>query len=62
MESLNPAAYSKLPDDIDYGPASVLYADDDIRIFESPRDSPDKWEEAGLIVVQVRDELFSKNE
>ena len=24
------------------------------RIFESPTESPDKWEEAGLRVVQVR--------
>jgi len=36
-----------------------LYLDEDIRIFESPKDSPDKWEEAGLIVVQVRDGLFA---
>lgn len=36
----------------------VLYVDADIRIFESPRDSPDKWEEAGLIVVQVRGGCF----
>lgn len=35
-----------------------LYLDEDIRIFESPKDSPDKWEEGGLVVVQVRDELF----
>jgi hypothetical protein len=35
-----------------------LYIDGDIRIFESPTDSPDRWEEAGLVVVQVRDELF----
>merc|ERR1712070_215898 len=36
----------------------VLYADEDIRIFQSPTDSPDRWEAAGLIVVQVRDDLF----
>ena len=24
-----------------------------LRIFESPRDSPDKWEESGLVVVQL---------
>lgn len=37
----------------------VQYLDDDIRIFESPKDSPDKWEEGGLVVVQVRDALFA---
>ena len=31
----------------------VLYSDRNCRIFESPRDSPDRWEEAGLVVVQV---------
>lgn len=36
-----------------------LYLDEDIRIFQSPGDSPDKWEEAGLVVVQVRDRLFA---
>ena len=36
----------------------VLYVDEDIRIFESPKDSPDRWEEAGLVVVQIRDALF----
>jgi len=36
-----------------------LYLDEDIRIFESPKDSPDRWEEAGLVVVQVRDALFA---
>ena len=35
-----------------------LYIDESLRIFESPRDSPDRWEEAGLQVVQVRDALF----
>jgi len=35
-----------------------LYLDEDVRIFESPTTSPDRWEEAGLIVVQVRDALF----
>mmetsp|Transcript_21324 Transcript_21324/g.63156 ORF Transcript_21324/g.63156 Transcript_21324/m.63156 type:complete len:237 (+) Transcript_21324:31-741(+) len=33
----------------------VLYIDEDIRIFESPNESPDRWEAAGLQVVQVRD-------
>ena len=37
----------------------VLYLDSDIRIFESPKDSPDRWEEGGLVVVQVRDALLS---
>jgi len=36
----------------------VLYADDNIRIFESPTDSPEKWEQAGLKVVQVRESYF----
>jgi len=36
----------------------VLYCDADVRIFESPRDSPDRWEEAGLVVVQVREGCF----
>ena len=36
----------------------VLYIDKDIRIFESPKDSPDVWEKSGLVVVQVRDALF----
>ena len=40
------------------GLVRVLYLDPDIRIFESPRDSPDRWEEEGLRVVQVRDALF----
>ena len=35
-----------------------LYIDESLRIFESPRDSPDRWEEAGLQVVQVRDAVF----
>lgn len=35
-----------------------LYLDDDIRVFESPTDSPERWESAGLIVVQVREALF----
>ena len=37
----------------------VLYLDDDVRIFESPTDSPDKWEEAGLRVVQVNERNFA---
>ena len=36
-----------------------LYIDENLRIFESPKDSPDRWEEAGLVVVQVRDRLFA---
>ena len=36
----------------------VLYVDDDVRIFASPNDSPGKVEEAGLVVVQVRDGCF----
>mmetsp|Transcript_88134 Transcript_88134/g.170688 ORF Transcript_88134/g.170688 Transcript_88134/m.170688 type:complete len:417 (+) Transcript_88134:34-1284(+) len=31
----------------------VLYADDLCRIFLSPTESPDRWEDAGLVVVQV---------
>ena len=34
------------------------YIDENLRIFESPKDSPDRWEEAGLVVVQVKDSLF----
>ena len=37
----------------------VLYLDDDLRVFESPTDSPDRWEEAGLRVVQVRERNFA---
>ena len=36
----------------------VLYIDQDVRIFESPTDSPDVWEKSGLVVVQVRDTCF----
>ena len=36
----------------------VLFLDDDLRIFESPTDSPDRWEEAGLRVVQIREGCF----
>ena len=36
----------------------VLYLDEDVRVFESPTDSPDKWEEAGLRVVQVNERNF----
>jgi hypothetical protein len=36
-----------------------LYIDEGVRIFESPKDSPDRWEESGLVVVQVRDDLFN---
>lgn len=35
-----------------------LFLDEDVRIFESPNDSPDRWEAAGLVVVQVRDACF----
>eukprot|EP00438_Fugacium_kawagutii_P024537 Skav223317 [mRNA] locus=scaffold200:47568:48233:+ [translate_table: standard] len=42
------------------GLVRVLYIDEDIRIFESPTESPDKWEEEGLRVIQVRDELYNK--
>ena len=31
----------------------VLYADQNVRIFANPRDSPDEWEKAGLIAVQI---------
>ena len=37
------------------GLVRVLYHDADLRVFESPQTSPDKWEESGLIVVQVRE-------
>ena len=49
----------------------VLYADEDLRIFESPTDSPDTgedrldsgvWESAGLRVVQVREAVFEESE
>ena len=36
-----------------------LYIDEDVRIFESPKESPGRWEEQGLVVVQVRDALFA---
>ena len=36
----------------------VLYLDPEMRIFESPTDSPDRWEEAGLRVVQIRERNF----
>ena len=38
----------------------VRYVDGDIRILESARDSPGRWEAAGLQVVQVRDALFGQ--
>jgi len=41
------------------GCVRVLYLDEDIRIFESPMDTPDRWEEEGLRVVQVREEAFA---
>ena len=37
------------------GLVRVRYHDDDLRVFESPNTSPGKWEESGLIVVQVRE-------
>lgn len=37
----------------------VRYVDDKLRVFESPTDSPDKWEESGLMVVQVREALLT---
>ncbi|CAJ1337104.1 unnamed protein product [Effrenium voratum] len=40
------------------GCVRVLYIDRDLRIFESPTDTPDRWEEQGLRVVQVREQLF----
>ena len=37
----------------------VLYADDDLRVFVAPKSTTDdRWEKAGLIVVQVRADLF----
>ena len=41
------------------GLVRVLYIDEDIRIFESPTESPDRWEEEGLRVIQVREQLYS---
>eukprot|EP00617_Octactis_speculum_P023549 CAMPEP_0185759430 /NCGR_PEP_ID=MMETSP1174-20130828/18170_1 /TAXON_ID=35687 /ORGANISM="Dictyocha speculum, Strain CCMP1381" /LENGTH=269 /DNA_ID=CAMNT_0028439765 /DNA_START=86 /DNA_END=892 /DNA_ORIENTATION=+ len=35
------------------GLVRVLYSDASLRIFVSPNDTPDKWEERGLIVVQI---------
>lgn len=40
------------------GLVRVLYIDEDLRIFESPTESPDRWEEEGLRVIQVRDQLY----
>ena len=37
----------------------ILYVDDRIRVFESPTDSPEKWEESGLVVVQVREDALA---
>jgi|EP00908_Phaeocystis_cordata_P009160 hypothetical protein len=36
----------------------VLYLDEELRVFESPTSSPDRWEEAGLRVVQIRERNF----
>lgn len=35
------------------GLVRVLFADEHSRVLVSPRASPDKWEEAGLLVVQI---------
>ena len=51
-ETRDPARYPT-------GALRVLYADEDIRIFTNRADSPDRWESEGLVVVQVRDELFA---
>lgn len=40
------------------GQLRVRYVDDRVRIFESPADSPDSWEKAGLLVVQIREEAL----
>ena len=37
------------------GLVRVFYHDSTMRIFESPLTSQDKWEESGLVVVQVRE-------
>ena len=37
----------------------VLYADETLRIFVSPKSTTDsRWEKAGLLVVQIRADLF----
>lgn len=55
------------PFDIDLGIKGpgllrVLYIDDRLRVFESPTQSPDKWEEDGLIVVQLREDALFQEE
>jgi hypothetical protein len=40
------------------GVVRVLYADPNLRIFESPYKNNGGWEEQGLIVVQVRQHLL----
>lgn len=40
----------------------VLHLDDNIRIFESPTDSPGKWEQSGLVVVQVRETALVRDD
>ena len=40
------------------GLVRVLYHDASMRIFESPDESQDKWEESGLVVVQVRESVI----
>ena len=42
------------------GLVRVLYIDEDLRIFESPTESPDGWEEKGSRVIQVREQLYSE--
>lgn len=40
----------------------VLYADGRLRIFVSPKSTTDsRWEKAGLMVIQVRADLFNLN-
>ena len=55
---LLPSAYEVWDGPRPNGYLRVRYLDESIRIFESPRESPDRWEAAGLVVVQVRDALF----
>lgn len=43
------------------GLVRVLYADPDLRILESPTQNDGGWEDAGLIVVQVRRDLLSSS-
>jgi len=44
------------------GALRVLYADEKLRIFVSPKDTTDsRWEKAGLKVIQVRIDLIDSN-